>query len=54
MPYFVIENNISLTKLEDTVNAFNKYFVNILSTILSTIEYSRNKFHDFLPDIDIN
>ena len=53
-PSAVIENNITLTKLEDIANAFNKYFINISRTIQSTIKFSRSKCHDFLPDIDIN
>ena len=56
MPSALIENNILLTKPEDITNftAFNKYFVNTSSTIQSTIKFSRNKFHDFLPDKEIN
>ena len=50
----VIENNISSTKPEAIASAFNKYLANISSTIQSTIKFSRNKFKDFLPDIDIN
>ena len=53
-PSAVIENNITLTKLEDIANAFNKYFINISRTIQSTIKFSSSKCHDFLPDIDIN
>ena len=45
---------ISLTKPEDIANAFNKYFVNISSTILYKIRFSRIKFHDSLPDINFN
>ena len=54
VPSPVIEDNITLTKPEDIANAFNKYFINISSTIQSTIKFSKKKFHDFLPDIDIN
>ena len=50
----VIENNITLTKPKDIANAFNKYFINISSSIQSTNKFSRNKFHYFLPDIEIN
>ena len=50
----VIENNITLTKPKDIANAFNKYFINISSSIQSTIKFSRNKFHDFLRDIEVN
>ena len=49
----VNENNVALTKTEDIVNAFNKYFINISSTIQFTIKFSRRTFYDFLPDIEI-
>ena len=54
MSSVVIENNIRLTKPKDISNAFKKYFINISSSIQSKIKFSRIKFHDFLPDIDIN
>ena len=44
---------ITLTKPKNIANTFSKYFINISSSIQSTIQLSRNKFHDFLPDIDI-
>ena len=50
----VIKNNITFNKPEDIANAFNKHFINISSTIQSTIKFSINKFHNFLPDTDIN
>ena len=43
-----------LTKPKDIANAFNKYFKNNSSSTQSTIKFSRNKFHDFLPDIELN
>ena len=54
MPSAVIENNITLTKSKSIANAFNKHFINISGSIQSTIKFSKNKFHDFLPDIDID
>ena len=54
MPSTVTEKKTSLTKLEHIADAFNQYFVNISNTVQSTINFSRSKFHDFLPDIDIN
>ena len=33
VPSAVIENNITLTKPKDIANAFNKYFINISSSI---------------------
>ena len=50
VPSTVIAN---LTKLKEVRIVFNKYFVNISSTIWSMIKFSRNKFNKFLPDIDI-
>ena len=54
MPSAIIENNITLTKPTYIANAFNKYFINISSSIQSTIKFSSNKFYDFLPDIETN
>ena len=53
-PSAVIENNITLTKPEEIAYTFKKYFLNISNKSQSTIKFSRNKFHEFLPDIDIN
>ena len=33
---------------------FNKYFVNLATNIESSIRYSKNNFHDFLPPPPIN
>ena len=54
MPSAVTENNVTLTKHKDIGNVCNKYFINISSSIQSTVKFSRNKFHDFLPDIEID
>ena len=54
VPSAVTENNITLTKPEDIANALNKYFINIPSTIQSTIKFSRNIFPNFHSDTDIN
>ena len=43
---------LTLTKSKDIANAFSKYFIYISRSIESTIKFSRNKFHDFLPDLD--
>ena len=42
------------TKPEDNSNVFNKYFINMSSMIQSTIKFSKNKFHDFISNININ
>ena len=52
VPSAGIENNSTLTKPKDIANAFKKYFMNISSSIQSTIKFSRNKFHDFLSNIN--
>ena len=54
MPFAVIENTITLTKCEEIVIEFKKYFINISSTIQSVIKFSKKKFHSFLPDIEFN
>ena len=54
MPSDVIENIITLTKSKDIANAFNNYFTDNSSSIQFTLKCSKNKFNDFLPDIDIN
>ena len=46
LPSAVIENNILLAK--------RSIFVKFSSLMKSIIKFSGNKFHDFLPDIDIN
>ena len=53
VPSAIIENNIRLTKPKDIANVFNKYLI-ISNSIQSKTKFSRNKFHDFLPDIYIN
>ena len=52
VPTSIIENNISLTN--HITDAFNNYFSNVATGIKSSIKYSRNKFFDFLPQININ
>ena len=49
-----IEDNISLTNPKDIADAFNNYFSNVATGIKSSMKYSRNKFFDFLPQININ
>ena len=43
------DNCQSLTEPQEIANAFNKYFVNVATDIQSSIKYSKNNFHDFLP-----
>ena len=54
VPCTIIEDNISLTNLKDSAAAFNNYFSNVATGIKSSIKYSRNKFFDFLAQININ
>ena len=54
VPSTIIEDNISLTNPKDIADAFNNYFFNVATGIKPSIKYSRNKFFDFLPQININ
>ena len=54
VPSTIIEQNLSLTNPKDNADAFNNYFSNVPTGIKSSIKYSRNKFFDFLPQININ
>ena len=54
VPSTIIEDNISLTNPKYIADAFNNYFSNVATGIKSSIKYSRNKFFDFLPQININ
>ena len=53
-PSNIFDNGRSLTEPQEIANAFNKYFVNVATDIQSSIRYSKNNFHDFLPPININ
>ena len=53
-PSNIFDNNRSLTEPQELANAFNKYFVNVGTDIQSSITYSKNNFHDFVPPININ
>ena len=50
----ITEDNISFTNPKDIADAFNNYFSNVATGIKSSIKYSRNRFFDFLPQININ
>ena len=50
----IIENNVSLTNPKSIADAFSNYFSNVATGIKSSIKYSRIKFFDFLPQININ
>ena len=54
VPSVIIEDNISLTNPKDIADAFSNVFSNVATGIKSSIKYSRNKFFDFLPQININ
>ena len=54
VPSTNIKDNISLINPKDIADAFNNYFSNVATGITSSINYSRNKFFDFLPQININ
>ena len=54
VPSTITEDNISSTNPKCIADAFSNYFSNMATSIKSSIKYSRNKFFDFLPQIDIN
>ena len=53
-PSNFFNNGRSLVEPQEIANTFNKYFVNVATDIQSSIRYSKNNFHDFLPPININ
>ena len=53
-PSNIFDNGRILTEPQEIANDFNKYFVKVVTDIQSSIRYSKNKFHDFLPPININ
>ena len=53
VPSTIIEDT-SLTNPKGNADSFNNYFSNVATGIKSSIKYSRNKFFDFLPEVDIN
>ena len=50
----IFDNGRILTEPQEIANDFNKYFANVVTDIQSSIRYSKNKFHDVLPPININ
>ena len=52
-PSNYFDNGHSLTEPQEIANAFNKYLVKVATDIQSSIRYSKNSFHDFLPPINI-
>ena len=57
-PWIIFDNGRSLTEPRERERErepmlFNKYFVNVATDIQSSIRYSKNSFHDFLPTIGI-
>ena len=53
-PSNIFDNGRILTEPQEIANDFNKYFVNVATDIQSSIRYSKNKFHDFLPQLILN
>ena len=49
----VFDNGQSLTELQDIADAFNKYFVNVVTDIQLCNRYSKNNFHNIIPPINI-
>ena len=53
-PSSIFDYGRILTEPQEIANTFKKKFVNIATDIQSSIRYSKNNFHDFLPLININ
>ena len=54
IPSTIIEYNISLTNPKDITHIFNNNFYNLGTDINFSRKYSRNKFFDFFPQMNIN
>ena len=54
VPSSITEGSNSFTDPKDIADALDNYFSKVANGIRSSIKHSRNKFFDFLPQIDIN
>ena len=52
-PSNIFDSDRSLTEPQEIVSSFNEYFVNVATDIQSSIRYSKNNIHDFLPPINV-
>ena len=52
-PFSIYYNNKTVTSPFEIANAFNNYFSKIALDIQSSIKYSANEFHEFLPPLSI-
>ena len=46
-------DNETITNPSDTTNAFNNYFAKVVIDIQSSIRFSKKKFYDYLPPLNI-
>ena len=52
-PTAVTVNNQTVTNPSDIANAFNNYFAKVGIDIQSSIRFSKKKYYDYLPPLDI-
>ena len=49
----VTANNETITNPSDIANSFNNYFAKVALDIQSSIRFSKKKYYDYLPPLDI-
>ena len=52
-PAAITVNNETITNPSDIANAFNNYFAKVTINIQSSIRFSKKKYHDYLPPLNI-
>ena len=52
-PTTITVNNETITNLSDIANAFNNYFAKAAIDIQSSIKFSKVKYYDYLPPLNI-
>ena len=53
-PFNIFDYGRRLTEPQEITKSFNTHFVNVATDIQSFIRYSKDKFNDFLPTVNIN
>ena len=52
-PTAITVNNETITNPSDITNAFNNYFAKVAIDIQSSIRFSKKKYYDYLPPLNI-
>ena len=52
-PTTITVNNETITNPSDIANAFNNYFAKVAIDIQSSIRFSKKKYYDYLPPVNI-